>query len=534
MAVRTDERVQQTALVSVSGRVAPASATRLRDDAKTNVLFIAALVGIAVAAVFVRVWQINALGFNSDESVYAGQAAAIANNADLKPFFPIFRAHPLLFQTVLSLGYRMGGGDLTARLLAVATGLATVYLVFATARLLYGRKAGLAAALFIALMPYHVIVTRQVLLDGPMVMFATLSLYAVARYSMTGRATWLYVAGGAIGLTVISKETGALLLGSVYVFLALSSSIRVRARDIAISLFVMAIVVAPYPLAVLFSGKSSTGQNYLAWQLFRPPNHGLLFYPTNVPEAMGYLVIVAAIAGFWLHRRTSSWRETLLIAWVAVPVVFFELWPVKGFQYLLPAAPAVAILAGRAVGSWSPNAAFHVMGISLKAGGCAALAMLIITASLILPAWHGIQPSESDEFLAGSGGVPGGREAGLWVNENVPAGATMLALGPSMANIIQFYGHRKAYGLSVSPNPQHRNPSYEAVANPDRALRNNDIQYVVWDAFSASRSSFFSNSLLRYVARYHGTAVHQESVPARDADGSTIQKPVIIIYEVRP
>ena len=35
-----------------------------------------------------------------------------------KPFFPVFRAHPLLFQTILSLGYRLGTGDLFARLLA--------------------------------------------------------------------------------------------------------------------------------------------------------------------------------------------------------------------------------------------------------------------------------------------------------------------------------------------------------------------------------------------------------------------------------
>lgn len=532
MAVTTDGNVTRTA-PSVSVRAAPATTARLRDDSRTTIIFATALVAIAVAAAFLRVWRINGLGFNSDEAVYAGQAAALANNVDLKPFFPIFRAHPLLFQTVLSLSYRMGGGDLEARLLAVATGLATVYLVFATAKLLYGRKAGLAAALFISLMPYHIIVTRQVLLDGPMVMFATLSLYAVARYATTGRGSWLYIAGAAVGLTIISKETGGLLLGAVYVFLALSRSLRVRIRDIAISLFVTVIVVIPYPLAILLSGKSSTGGNYLTWQLFRPPNHGLLFYPENVPQAMGYLVIAAAAAGLWLHRRDRSWRETLLVAWIAVPVVFFELWPVKGFQYLLPIAPAMAILAGRTVGNWSPGAAVRVMGISLKASACAMFAVVVIAASLLIPAWNGIQPSESDEFLAGSGGVPGGREAGLWVDAHVPAGTTMLALGPSMANIIQFYGHRKVYGLSVSPNPQHRNPSYEAVTNPDRALRNNEIQYVIWDAFSASRSSFFSDSLLRYVARYHGSVVHEESVSARDADGSEIRKPIIIIYEVR-
>ena len=50
----------------------------------------------------------------------------------------------------------------------------------------------------------------------------------------------------------------------------------------------------------------------------------------------------------------------------------------------------------------------------------------------------------------------------------------MLAIGPSMANIIQFYGHRKAYGLSVSPNPLHRNPVYQPVANPDLLIRDSE------------------------------------------------------------
>ena len=31
-------------------------------------------------------------------------------------------------------------------------------------------------------MPYHVVVTRQVLLDGPMVFFATVALWLLVRY----------------------------------------------------------------------------------------------------------------------------------------------------------------------------------------------------------------------------------------------------------------------------------------------------------------------------------------------------------------
>jgi len=109
----------------------------------------------------------------------------------------------------------------------------------------------------------------------------------------------------------------------------------------------------------------------------------------------------------------------------------------------------------------------------------------------------------------------------------------MLALGPSMANIIQFYGHRKTYGLSVSPNPLHRNPVYEPVDNPDLRIRHNDLQYIVWDSFTAQRSPFFEENLMKYVKRYHGEAVHTEFVDVPTASGP-IQKPVIVIYSVRP
>jgi hypothetical protein len=109
-----------------------------------------------------------------------------------------------------------------------------------------------------------------------------------------------------------------------------------------------------------------------------------------------------------------------------------------------------------------------------------------------------------------------------------------MTIGPSMANILQFYGHRRAYGLSVSPNPLRRNPSYPPILNPDLQLRNGDIQYIVWDSYSAERSSFFSEGILRFVKRYHGRVIHTQSVTVTLADGTTIEKPVIVIYEVRP
>jgi 4-amino-4-deoxy-L-arabinose transferase-like glycosyltransferase len=499
----------------------------------TDRLFMVAIFGIAS---FLRLWQINTLGYNSDEAVYAGQGAAIAADPVLKEIFPVFRAHPLLFQFVLAVGFRFGVNDLVGRLLSVLAGLATVYLVYRLGTLLYSRRAGMVAALIMGLMPYHVVVTRQVLLDGPMVLCATLSLYLMARFAVAQRPIWFYAAGAAMGLTFLAKETSIVLLGSIYAFLALSPEIRVRLRDLVLSMACMALVIIPFPLSLILAGGggSKTSQNYVVWQLFRRPNHDWTFYPTTVPLAIGPLVILVALLGLWLLRGERTWREKLLVAWIVVPVAFFQLWPTKGFQYLLPIAPAVAILAGRTLARWSVGRDMTIMRWHFRAAWVQPLATGLVALSLLVASWLQVQTVISDQFLAGSGGVPGGREAGEWLRKNVPEGATLMTVGPSMANILAFYGHRNGYGLSISPNPLHRNPSYLPILNPDLQIRSGNLQYLVWDSFSASRSSFFSDGLLRYVKRYHGRAVHTESVTVTTPDGSTAVTPIIIIYEVRP
>ena len=496
------------------------------------------LVLAMAAGIFLRIWQIDAMGYNTDEAVYSGQAAAIARVAGLRDIFPIFRAHPLLFQFVLSLVYRIHFSDLLGRLLAVAIGLGTIFVTYKLGKTLYGRLPGALAALFLALMPYHVIISRQVLLDGPMTFFATLTLYMLARFGKTQQAVWLYAAGGCMGLTFLSKETSIVMIGGIFVFLALAPEVRTRIRDLIVSVAVMALVIAPFPISLILAGNSSTGRNYLIWQLFRRPNHEWSFYLTTVPPAIGILVIIAALAGLYFMRREYSWREKLLVAWIIVPLTFFEIWPVKGYQYLLPIAAPLVLLAGRALGKWIIKARSNHYLLHIKTFFSQPVVywvmVIAIVLSLGLTSWQKIQPKISTEFLAGTGGVPGGREAGIWIQKNVPTQARIMTIGPSMANIIEFYGERLSYGLAVSPNPLHRNPSYEPIINPDLQIRNSELQYLVWDSFSAARSSFFSDKIMGYVNKYNGRAIHTETITVKDKNGNSVVQPVIIIYEVYP
>jgi hypothetical protein len=374
-----------------------------------------------------------------------------------------------------------------------------------------------------------------------MVLLSTLALYCLARYMQTTSLWWFAGTGAMLGLTMLGKESSIVLAGAVYAFLALSPSAVRPVRGALLALPLMMLVFLVHPISMALAGRSKTGQSYLVYQLMRRPNHEWWFYGAVVPSAVGVVLLVVVLSGLVVMRRTLDWREVLLLCWVVVPAAAFTVWPVKGFQYLLPAAPALAVLAARAAtglaeagtGRWSGAIAAR-FGWRPSAGAVAAGLVGVVAVSLAVPSLAAATSAGSQSFLAGSGGVPGGRELGRWLDTQTPRGSVVMTLGPSMANIVRYYGHRDAFGVSVSPNPLHRNPSYEPIVNPDRTLREGEIQYIVWDRFSAERSPHFSDRVLELARRYHGRVVHTEYVRGTDEQGNAAPVPVIVVYGVRP
>jgi 4-amino-4-deoxy-L-arabinose transferase-like glycosyltransferase len=501
---------------------------------------------VLLAAAAVRLWAINSVGFNNDEAVYSGQGAALAADPIYSGLFAIFRAHPLLVQFLDSIAFRLiGVGDVAPRLISVAFGLGGVALAYATGSMLYNKRVGLTAAAVLALMPYHVIVTRQALLDGPETTLFLLTIYLLARYARSSQARWFYASAFTAGLTVLAKETAILLVPVIIAFLLLAPEIRVPIRRLLVGAGLFVLAFGPYPAAVLIGKGTNAAQAFFVWQVLRQPNHTWTFYADVLPAAIGPAILIAAAAGLFLALRRGHWEDRLLIAWIAVPIAFFELWPVKGFQYLLPIAPAVAILVGvsfdrlfefarnlpEATGT---SAGFAAIRRRSTVVGVSAMLLAVTIGSIAVPTALAVNSTTMTGSLAGTGGLPGGREAGLWIRNNVPQGAAFLTTGPTLGNIVEFYGQRQAYGLSVSPNPLRRNPAYDPIVNPDRALQLNRIQYIATDIWSAQRSPFFDQLLHRYISRYHGSLVYQQSAQVRDNAGKITTQVVIKIYEVRP
>jgi len=501
-------------------------------------------VGVIAAVVLgavVRLWGVGDIGFNSDEAVYAGQAAALAGNADFAQFFAIFRAHPLLVQFLLSIVFHFGVSDVAARLVSVFMGLVAIPLVYLLGKQLFSHRVGLISAVALAVLPYHVVVSRQVLLDGPETTLFLLSMLLLARYVATNRAHYLYLAAVAGGLTFLAKETAILILLVVGAFVLMTPEVRLGTRRLLLAFGAFLIAIAPYPISIAVSGASGTAKNFLIWQLLRRPNHTFTFYAEILPSALGIGLLVLSIIGIVIALQRATWQDRLLLAWILVPLVFYQVWPVKGYQYLLPIVPALIVLSARAIGLFSDALARYRVrrpylgdrAVAATRHGGTALALVLIL-PMAFTSFTSLGTQGAVGSLAGTGGLPGGREAGAWISQNVPKGGAFMTIGPTLSNLIQFYGHRRSQGLSVSPNPLDRNPAYDPIINPDNSIRTLRIQYLSWDIWSASRSPFFEKLLMKYVDKYHGRLVYEQVEDTRNTDGSVSRRPVIRIYEVRP
>jgi len=516
-----------------------------------TVLTVLAAAAILGGGALLRLHNINQYGLNSDESVYAGQAAGLAGFTKYSQLFGLFRAHPLLIQLLVSFAYRLTGvSGLTAREVCVGFGVAMILVIGLCGLVLWGRLASLMAMLFVAVSLYPIAVSRQMLLDGPEAFFVAGCVLFLCLYLTRSRREFLWAAAFAGGLAFLSKESAILLVPAVLSFFILRPDTLPRSRDLAIAVGIYVLTIAPYPLAELGAGKAGTGADYLVWQVLRPANHPLTFY-FGILGAVGWAIVALAVVGGIVAFRQRSVIDLLLLTVTLVIFGFLEAWPTKGYEYLLPLmAPIVLLAVSGAVQLGTAIAkplrrrsavADRSWGLWAAAGfAIIAVGSMFLTANPVLSARTGsstVLATDSGQpavarvtVLAGSGGLLAGRPTGLWAKAHTLSGSVFLTIGPTFANVLEFYSHDRALALSVSPNPLHRNPSYSPVVNADLLVRSGAIQYLVYDAYSAARSPHFAERVLALARKFQGVVVYQYD----QTSSAGLAAALVRVYEVQP
>lgn len=487
------------------------------------------LISILILASTVRLWDLNATGFNTDEAVYSGQSATLAGYEKFSNHFSIYRAHPLLLQSIISILFaNFGVVDTIARIVPVVFGIATILIVYLLGKALFDPRGATIAALIVAVLPYHIIVSRQVLLDVPLSFFFTLTLFFLIRYIKTsGGSHLLFLIGASSGLCVLSKEIGIFAIIATVTCLILTKRMTLKAILIILSSFLFACI--PYWLPILTSDHAQdAAYSYWQWQTSRDPNLSEMFYINIIFESvMGYafsVLFVLSVIYIIKSRRIKNPEIIILIVWIGVPLLLFQVIPVKGYHFIISIVPPLVLLGITILSdNW-----IKIKNIRLQS--CLIVAIVVLTIIASGPILNQLFKNVPQP-LAGSGGVPYVREGAIWIGDNVPDNGTLLTVDTRTANIIKFYANNNAISLHSN-----KNPAYLQIVVPDLYILNNQVRYIVSEPYIAESFPYLKEEveiINNLIVKYNGIPIHTEYETYYGKNGENLIKPELIIYALK-
>ena len=357
--------------------------------------------------------------WNPNEPIYGQAVAEMWARGDwLIPTVngQVFAEKPILLYWLALAAAAVGGGvsELTLRVPSAMAGLASVLLVYALVLPVGGRSRARLAGV-ILLTSYLVFWSaRSVQMDGLLAASVLGAITCAARAPDARRPLLLWaLAGAAAGLGVLAKGPAGIVLPALILLL----DGRLRSwRGVAVAAASCAAVVAPWIAALAWRDMLGTlretmirqnlGRVLAPWDHVRPPWYfALHLWPAFAPWS---LVLPAAAA---LPARDEDERRLDRLGWITIAVVvgLFTLSPSKRNDYILPAAPGVALLVSGLAQRWrewrvGPRRRAAVLGICVALGG-AGLATAVVLARRPLPAPELASPIGALALLLGGGGA---------------------------------------------------------------------------------------------------------------------------------
>lgn len=309
-----------------------------------------------------------------------------------------FEKPPLVYWTVAVSRVLFGPGEFAARLTPALFGLGGVLLTYGAARRLFGRDAGLAAALVLGTSLLYFALSRVLLLDMAVSVLMSAALFCFLlgmREPAGARRRWLfYGLYAAAALATLAKGLiGFLVPGAVMFFwlLIFNQWSRLLPMYLPSGLVVFLAIAAPWH--VLAAQRHPEWARFYFvhehWTRFTTTAHSRtepwwFFVPIvllGLFPWVGFLVAALrdALRGGWARRRENA-EAWFLVTWVAFVFLFFSKSQSKLIPYILPVFPPLAVV----IGAWLARNRGEAGAPRLRAGfGVFAFACGVFGAALV-------------------------------------------------------------------------------------------------------------------------------------------------------
>ncbi|MDP1634418.1 MAG: glycosyltransferase family 39 protein [Gallionellaceae bacterium] len=255
----------------------------------------------------------------------------------------------------------------TSRIWAALTGFMGVLLAWFTGTRLFGRQAGIYAALLLGSSMLYSMMSHINTLDMGVTFFITLGIFSLLLAQKEERAAqrrnWMLLAWAALALSVLSKGLMGVILPGAALFLY-----SVFNRDIVIwkrmhwisGLAVFLLMVVPWFVLVIKANPEFFERFFIYehFQRFTSKVHGryqpwYYFVPVLLMGILPWTFLMFdTLLRTWrgtVQQAKSFSAERFLLVWAVFIYLFFSVSGSKLPSYLLPMFPALALLMGKQI-----------------------------------------------------------------------------------------------------------------------------------------------------------------------------------------
>ena len=273
----------------------------------------------------------------------------------------------------------------TSRIWAALTGFAGILLAWFTATRLFGREAGIYAALLLGSSLLYAMMAHVNTLDMGVTFFITLGIFSLLlaqkEEQAAHRRNWMLLAWAGLALAVLSKGLMGIILPGAALFLY-----SVFNRDITIwkrmhwitGLLVFFLIAVPWFVLVIKANPEFFQRFFIYehFERFTSKVHGryqpwYYFVPILLLGMLPWTVLM-------LDTVVRSWRdgvqkvkafspERFLLVWVVFVYAFFSISDSKLPSYVLPMFPSLALLMGKQLAAMKARRLFWMTVPSLLA-----------------------------------------------------------------------------------------------------------------------------------------------------------------------
>ncbi len=333
---------------------------------------------------------------------------------------------PALYFRLVALSMAaLGETETAARLPAALAAAALLVLGYWFARRAYGERAGALAVLVVGTTPLVVAFARMVIFDMVLALCVTAAIlagYLAEEREGGARRAWYLVAAACAGLGTLVKGPVGFLLPPL-VLLALNALDRrpgaVRRMFAPLNVALFLAVVLPWFVALSqrrpdFPYYGLVEESFHRFTTARQFHRGAPFWyyvPVILAVFFPWSVLLPeAAAAAWAARRRLARADRLLLAWVAVVVVFFSISQSKLPGYVLTGVVALGVLVSRVLDlAWAQpagraGALVRRAAVALAAiAAVGAVALAVLRASPAGPGLLGAGGSETERLAPALG-----------------------------------------------------------------------------------------------------------------------------------